>query len=97
MSICEITKATRRESYLAIKPKRKSRQDLILDRLALIGPSTASFLAEIMYIHKDISAMDKNYVRPRLTELAHDGKVEVVGKQMDSRTGRMCAVYAIKY
>lgn len=78
-----LTHETRLESFiLTDKPKRRAE---ILS--ALTKPMTARQLAY------KLGYSDLNAVKPRLTELMRDNKVQVIDKVKDSLTGRTVAVY----
>ena len=49
-----------------------------------------------MYCAGLIPVRDKNYVKPRLTELRKLGMIEPVGKRVSETTGVNTAVWAIK-
>jgi hypothetical protein len=91
-----ITSETRRESYELIKPICQTRQKMVLDRLSRGGASTANELALDLYSLGMTPHFNRNFVQPRLNELVHKGKVEVVGKRYDRITGRTCAIYKVK-
>lgn len=96
MSICEITKATRRKSYFEILASCAPRQKLILDTLRLHGAATANEITQCLVMEGKLSEFSRNFVQPRLNELIEMGLVEVVEKRRDGRYGKTCAVYAIK-
>lgn len=82
----KITKETRFESYMQIQPEKRKKLILsVLDR-----PKTARQIA------RELGFYDLNAVKPRLTELVKDGKVEVLEKAVDELTARKVAVYRKK-
>lgn len=86
-ALSQITKETRRESYITRPETRKSE---ILSTLKSYGDMTSR---EISY---RLGYLDLNAVKPRLSELLKSGKVEVVRKQEDYITGKKVAVYRRK-
>lgn len=42
-----------------------------------------------------LGSNDMNYVRPRLTELVQMGKIEIIGKKLDTETDRNTSVYQV--
>ena len=60
------------------------------------GGLTAEELTDSMYCAGLIPVRDKNYVKPRLTELRKLGMIEPVGKRVSETTGVNTAVWAIK-
>lgn len=83
-ALSQVTKENREESYIC---RPVSRKDNILGLLKKNGKMTAR---EISY---ELGYVDLNAVKPRLSELLKDRKVEVVGKQKDYITGKKVAVY----
>lgn len=79
-----VTRETRRASYL----KRPNRKMEILEVLGDRELTARQICAEL-------GADDMNYVRPRLTELLQQGKVEVIGKTWDYATERKVAVWKV--
>lgn len=92
-----ITIKNRREAYNEIKPKRKTRKEMILKILTDGNHSgmTAEDIAQQLLQNGAITYIDSNFVRPRLTELKDDGKVEVVGKRRSSITARNVSVWKV--
>lgn len=78
----EITKETRREAYI----QRPIRSDEILGILGDRKMSARQIMIESKY-------SDMNAIRPRLTELKAQGKIEAAGKAYDKATGRTVAVF----
>ena len=80
----EVTRETRRESYIAKPSQRKTAI------LAALGDDklTAREIAQRM------NYSDMNMVRPRLTELLDEGIIETLGSVKDDVTGRSVAVFA---
>lgn len=81
----EITRDTRRESYL-LRPT--PRQKEIID--VLRGKEMTA--REIAYA---LGFSERNAVAPRLTEMEKIGHVKVVGTRLDKGTKRRVAVYSI--
>lgn len=80
----DATKETRLESFL-LRPAAKRKNDILkaLDAKQM----TARMIAE------ELGFSDLNAVKPRLTELKADGKVQIIGKAYDMATKRNVAVY----
>ncbi len=87
-----ITEETQRESYENIKPTTGQRRALILEILG-DREMTANEIAEELFRRGYIPFYERNFAAPRLTELKTDGKVEVVGKRLCSKTNRTIAVW----
>lgn len=81
----EITKETRREAYITRPVTRAS------EIVRFMGDKELT-AREIAY---GMGYTDLNAVKPRLTELKAQGKVEVVGKQKDITTGKSVAVWKV--
>ena len=79
-----ITEQTRFESYL-LRPIN-SRQQTILEVLGQREMTARQIAYALGY-------QDLNAVKPRLTELAKEGRVEVVRKTKDMTTNRSVAVW----
>ena len=92
-----ITLKNRREAYENIKPKRDNRKAMILNVLKNGDPGgmTAEEVAQQLLQDGKIPYIDPNFIRPRLTELKEDGKVEVVGKRRSTITNRNTAVWKV--
>ena len=82
-----ITSETRRAAYDDIKPKMRTKQDMIYWCLAQHGPMTAD------RIMAKLGIRDPNSVRPRLTELRQAGMVQVIGKSLSGDTNKMVALW----
>lgn len=82
-----IATLTRRESHG--KTDKQTRKDQILTALKA-GPMTARCVMQVL------GYSDLNSVRPRLTELVHDGIVEETGVLWDEVSKRNVSVYALK-
>lgn len=89
-----ITIQTRQLSFEDIKPKRKIRYELILDRL-MTGTKTAKEVAVELFDLELIPSTERNYTAPRLTELEKMGLVRVIEKKKCDYTGKSVAVYEI--
>lgn len=79
----EITKETRRESYIQ---RPMSRANQILD---FMGDKDMT-ARQIAY---GLGYKDLNAVKPRLTELKAEGKVKVIGKAYDNVSKRNVALW----
>lgn len=82
-----IATLTRRESHG--KTDKQTRKDQILTALKA-GPMTARCVMQVL------GYSDLHSVRPRLTELVHDGIVEETGVLWDEVSKRNVSVYALK-
>ena len=89
----DITRASRRQSYDAIKPKRGKRITLILDTLG-DRQMTASEITEELLAAGKIPYFNRNYVAPRLSELRELGIIETVGRRKATRSNTKEAVWA---
>ena len=86
----------RRESHQLIQPSLGKRYTDILNILSQQSDGiTARYITNWFYRKNLIPDCDLNYVKPRLTELVKMGKIEVVGKQVDHRTGRHNSLYTL--
>lgn len=85
-----ITEETRREAFWRKEEFAKKRQSMICNALEKNGPMTAEELTQ----HFGVS--DKNFVKPRLTELFKKGILEKVGVRKSLITDRNTTVWAIK-
>ena len=79
-----ITKETRFESYLKTEPNKRSK--LVLQALE-DGPKTAR------QVMRYLGFKDLNQVRPRISELLKEGRIEVAGKAYDEYSKRNVAVF----
>lgn len=75
------------EAYRRLRPG--GRQWLIYGMLEQYGPMTAREIC------MKLGSNDMNYVRPRLTELVQMGKIEIIGKKLDTETDRNTSVYQV--
>lgn len=89
-----ITTITRRLSHEEIKPKKKVRCELILDRL-VTGPKTAKEIAVELFDLGIIPGTERNFTGPRLTEMEQKGWVKAIDKKKCQYTGKTVAVYEI--
>lgn len=89
------TRATRRQSYDAILPKRGKRCCLILETLGS-RQMTASEITEELVAAGKIPYFNRNYVAPRLTELKEIGILVTVGRRKATRSDATEAVWARK-
>lgn len=81
----EITKETRLEAYITRPVTRASAIIKFMGERELTA-------REIAY---GMGYTDLNAVKPRLTELKAQGKVEVIGKQKDITTGKSVAIWKV--
>lgn len=92
-----ITAETRREGLEKVAPETQTRRQVIYEYLRYFPAGlTAEELTDSMYCAGLIPVRDKNYVKPRLTELRKLGLIEPVGKRESETTGVNTAVWAIK-
>ena len=96
-----VTRETRRESYEALDAATVNRHIIdILEGVLVDGETesegmTAREIAEEMHARGVIPYPVRQATAPRLTELAAEGVVEVMGKKLDEQTGRNVAVYRL--
>ena len=81
-----ISKECRLEAWLNCEPQKRCR-----DILEAMGDEemTAREIAD------KLKFSELNAVRPRLCEMVQAGKVEVIGKKKDYKTGRTVSVYKV--
>jgi hypothetical protein len=72
-----------------------NRHDQCLEALRTNGPSSAIEVARYLHNQGYTKILERNIAHPRLNELAHDGRVKVVGEKWDSTTERNVSVYDI--
>ncbi|MFF2480280.1 hypothetical protein [Paenibacillus sp. NPDC058071] len=89
------TKQTRRESYLHVRQSVAGKRGLILQSMPASEGITARELAYKMWKSGDIPAPERNYVHPRLNEMAAAGLVSIIGKRKCSISQKNCAVYSV--
>lgn len=82
--------ATRDEANERVDRQKRYRQ--VLEILAE-GDATAQEVATRMHSKGYTPTADRNNAAPRLTELEKVGVVQIVGKKIDSISGRKVAVY----
>lgn len=87
------TRATRRQSYDAILPKRGKRCRLILETMG-DRHMTASEITEELAAAGKIPYYNRNFVAPRLTELRDMGVLETVGRRKATRTDANESIWA---
>ena len=88
-----ITKQTRREAHERIKPKIPPRQSMVL-ALFLSGEEyTVDEAVDKLWRGGLIAHPYRNFVAPRITELLHKHKLEVVGKKKSPRSTRSVAIF----
>lgn len=85
-----ITEETRREAFWHKEENAPLRRSMICQALEECGPMTAEELTA------HFGAAEKNYVRPRLTELKKSGVVVEVGTKQSPVTGRNTTVWALR-
>lgn len=87
-----ITEETRRESYFKLDSVTLNQHILsVLEN----GRKTARDIALALYENHYIAYPVRQAVAPRLTEMADEGKIKVVGKVYDTETKRNVAVYEL--
>ena len=79
----KITKETRFDSFLQTEPSKRCKAILSV----MTEPMTARQIA------RKLGYSDLNAVRPRLTEMVDEGRVEVIGKAYDATSERKVALY----
>ena len=86
---------TRREAHSDIKPKKASRQSLVLDILKDRQMTVEDIMDELL-AKGYIKYFNRNFVAPRLTELKDAGIVETVGTKKSCRSEKQIAVWQKK-
>ena len=89
-----VTLETRADAHDSVDKQKRYSQ--IIECLTENGELTAKECAVIMMAKRYIPTSERGYTAPRMTELTQDGVLEVVGKTIDSYTGRKVAVYGLK-
>lgn len=84
------TEETRREAFWRKEEFSGLRRSQICKVLEERGPMTAEELTQAL------GGAEKNYVRPRLTELKQSGIVETAGVKLSPITGRNTTVWALR-
>lgn len=64
-----------------------------LEALDKLGEATAREISEYLVKKGYTKIKERNIAHPRLSELKKKGKVEVIGKKLDSLTNKMVSVY----
>lgn len=75
---------------------RQKRYAQIIECLQEQPQQTAKEIACMMVSKRYIPYADRNFTAPRLTEMYHAGRVDVVGKKRCKWTGKMVSVYALR-
>ncbi len=92
-----ISLRNRREAFDAIKPERENRKSKILSVMKCGNPDgmTAEEITDVLCKNGTIPSTDRNYVKPRLTEMRDDGIVKEVGKRRSPTTERNTTVWKV--
>ena len=85
---------TRHDAHESVN--KQQRYDQIIECLTEKPNQTAKEIACMMVSKRMIPYADRNFTAPRLTEMFHDGRVEVVGKRECKWTHRMVSVYNLR-
>lgn len=88
----QITKQTRRDAHRKVN---KNRMYALILRQLKHKNMTAREIAVALYKDGLVLTPTRQQVQPRLTELVQDGRVRVVGKRLDTLTGKKVAVYKL--
>ena len=88
------TLETRSEAYETVDKKKRYAQ--ITEVLTGGKEMTAKEIAVEMCNRGFIPTSERNFTAPRLTELSKEGKVEPIGKQRCTYTGKTVAVYKLR-
>ena len=94
-----VTPSTRAESHETIDKQKRYRQIIeCLNEAKRLGHAglTAKECAVMMMQKGYIPTSERNFVSPRMTEMAQEGKVEPIGKTICKYTGKKVAVYALR-
>jgi hypothetical protein len=89
----EITRETRRESFIKVNITEREAQ--VLEILKDGIERTAREIAEEMYLAGYTNTPDRNNASPRLTDLLTKRYVIIVGKKTDNLTNKSVAIYRI--
>ena len=89
-----ITEETRREAHETVD-KRKRQQQIIEILSDAPKGLTAKEVAVEMYRKRLIPTSERNFAAPRLTELAEQGFVKIIGKKRCRYTNKTVAVYSL--
>lgn len=79
---------TRRAAFHAIMPTARTLRDRCVEVLADMGPMTADEVAAVL--GKSVLS-----IRPRMTELANDNKIEPTGDRRENTSGREAVVWRL--
>lgn len=91
-----ITHQTRQLSFEDIQDKKEKRKKQILSILSIdFREMTAKEVAVEMFELGWTPSNERNYSAPRLTDLAGEDKVKVIGKKKCDYTGKTVAIYKI--
>lgn len=80
---------TRHEAHAKVDKQKRYRQI----HEVLTKPMTAKEIAVALYEHGYTPSTERNFTAPRLTELAKNGKVDIIGKKKCEYTGKTVSVY----
>lgn len=89
----EITRETRRESFIKVNINEREAQ--VLEILKDGIERTAREIAEEMYLAGYTNTPDRNNASPRLTSLLDKRQVVIVGRKTDNIAGKGVAIYRI--
>lgn len=88
-----VTPSTKGEANESVDKQKRYKQILeVLEGNQL----TAKEIAVEMHERGYIPTSERNFTAPRLTELSHNGVVELIGKKKCQYTGKTVAVYKIR-
>ena len=88
-----VTLETRAEANETINREKRYQQILeVLDGRQM----TAKEIAVELFKMGKIKDTDRNNTAPRLTELSHKGKVDIIGKKICKYSGKRVAVYEVR-
>lgn len=70
-----------------------ARHEQCLEALDNLGEATAREVSEYMVQKGYTDVNERNIAHPRLNELKKAGMVEVIGKKLDTLTGKKVSIY----
>lgn len=89
------TRATRRASYDAVKPKINMRSTLILETMGDREMTVSEITDELVAVGA-LPYFNRNYVAPRMTELKEAGIVETCGRRQSTRSNATEAIWRVR-
>lgn len=88
-----ISSETRRDAHEKVDKQKRYRQ--IIEILTGSEGLTAKEIAYRMMMKGYTPTSERNWAAPRLTEMAKNGVVDIIGKKKCAFTGKMVSVYVL--